>query len=195
MWELALSIAVGLGLSAACGFRVFVPMLVIAVASRAGHLELSHGFAWITTTPAIIAFGVATLIEIAGYYVPWLDHILDVAATPAAIVAGTIAMGSVVHDVTPFLQWTLAIVAGGGIAGAVQATTVLARATSTATTGGLANPLVSTIEAATAIASAVLAVVFPFLVIASMAAMVLAIWYVWRRRSVSRGVSLDDSRR
>jgi hypothetical protein len=159
--ETLLSICVGIGLSAACGFRVFVPLLVMSIASMSGHLTLAHGFAWIGTYPALISFSIATGLEITGYYLPWLDHLLDTIATPAAIVAGTIVTASAVGDMSPFLKWTLAVIAGGGAAGLVQGATVMTRAASGVTTGGLANPVISTIELAGATITSVLAVVAP----------------------------------
>src|SRR6516162_8707378 len=144
--EQVLSICVGIGLSAACGFRVFIPLLIMSIASLSGHLSLAHGFEWIGTYPALISFAVATSLEIAGYYIPWLDHLLDTIATPAAIVAGIIVTASAVSDMSPFLKWSLAVIAGGGAAGLVQSATVITRGASTVTTGGLANPLVSTLE-------------------------------------------------
>src|SRR6266568_2193185 len=125
--ETLLSICVGIGLSAACGFRVFVPLLVMSIAALSGHLTLAHGFEWIGSYPALVAFAVATCLEIAGYYIPWVDHLLDTVATPVAIIAGTLVSASMVTDLSPFLKWTLAIIAGGGAAGMVQATTVLTR--------------------------------------------------------------------
>src|SRR3954468_22937556 len=139
--DTALSICVGIGLSAACGFRVFVPLLVMSIASLSGHLSLAHGFGWIGTYPALVSFAVATCFEIGGYYIPWLDHLLDTLATPAAIVAGTVVTAAMVGKMDPMLKWTLAIIAGGGAAGIVQGTTVVARAASTVTTGGLGNPI------------------------------------------------------
>src|SRR5215468_7924372 len=100
--EQVLSICVGIGLSAACGFRVFIPLLIMSIASLSGHLSLAHGFEWIGTYPALISFSVATCLEIAGYYIPWLDHLLDTMATPAAVIAGTIASASVIGDMSPF---------------------------------------------------------------------------------------------
>ena len=144
--EAILSVCLGIGLSAACGFRVFVPLLVMSIASLSGHLSLAPTFAWIGTYPALITFAVATALEIGGYYIPWLDHLLDTMATPAAIVAGTVVTAAIVTNMSPMLKWTLAVVAGGGAAGLVQGTTVLARGLSTATTGGLGNPLFATIE-------------------------------------------------
>src|SRR5437764_9696014 len=123
--ETLLSICVGIGLSAACGFRVFVPLVIMSVAALTGHLTLARGFEWIGSYPALVAFAVATCLEIAGYYIPWVDHLLDTVATPAAIIAGTLVSASLVADVSPLLRWALAIIAGGGAAGMVQATTVL----------------------------------------------------------------------
>jgi len=159
--ETALSILVGLGLSAACGFRVFVPLLAVNIAARSGHLSLATGFDWMGSDAALVAFGVATALEIAGYYLPWVDHLLDTVATPAAVVAGTLVTASMVTDMSPFLRWSLAVVAGGGIAGAVQVTTVLTRAASTASTGGLANPLVATAELGGSVVTSLMALIVP----------------------------------
>jgi hypothetical protein len=71
--ETLLGIAVGIGLSAACGFRVFVPLLVMNLATLTGHLYLAPGFEWIRSDYATIAFGTATFFEILAYYIPWLD--------------------------------------------------------------------------------------------------------------------------
>src|SRR6187549_3150374 len=144
--DLFLSLCIGIGLSAACGFRIFVPLLVMSVAAKSGHLSFVSSFQWMGSDVALITFAVATCIEIAAYYIPWLDHALDVIATPAAIVAGTIVTASMVGGMSPFLKWTLAVIAGGGAAGLVQGTTVVARGTSTATTGGIGNPIFATIE-------------------------------------------------
>src|SRR6516162_6641024 len=103
--DTVLSVCLGIGLSAACGFRVFVPLLVMSIANLSGNLTLAHGFEWIGTYPALITFSVATALEIGGYYIPWLDHLLDTIATPAAIVAGTVVTASMVTDLSPFLKW------------------------------------------------------------------------------------------
>jgi len=161
-----LSILVGVGLSAACGFRVFVPLLVMNLAALSGHLHLAQGFQWLASYPATIAFSVATCLEIAGYYIPWVDHLLDTMATPAAVVAGTIVTASMVSDMSPFLKWTLAVIAGGGAAGLVQGTTVITRGASTAATGGLGNPVVATLELAGALFTSLMAILAPVAVVA-----------------------------
>lgn len=161
--ELLSSIAIGIGLAAACGFRVFVPLLVMSVAAQGGHLTLAPELDWVASYPAMIAFAIATAIEVGGYYVPWLDNLLDSVATPAAVVAGTMMVGAVVTEMDPLYKWALALVAGGGAAGAVQGVSVLTRGASSLATGGLGNPVVSTGEAGGSAVTAGLAVFLPFL--------------------------------
>ncbi len=151
----------GIGLAAACGFRVFVPLLVLSLASRAGEMTLGHGFGWVASYPATIAFAVATGLEIAGYFIPWVDHLLDAVATPTAIVAGVLVTASSLGHASPFLQWTVAILAGGGTAAVFQGLTATVRSLSTLTTGGLGNPVVSTAEAGGAAVLSLLAVTVP----------------------------------
>src|SRR5262245_46477014 len=162
-FDFVLSICLGIGLAAACGFRVFVPMLGISTAALAGHVHLAYGFEWLGTWPALACFLTATILEIAAYYVPWIDNLLDSVATPAAVVAGTIITASVITDMSPLMQWTLAIIAGGGTAGLVQTSTVALRGASTLTTGGTANFLVSTAELIAAFCTTILALVVPIL--------------------------------
>jgi hypothetical protein len=184
--ELLLSVCIGLGLSAACGFRIFVPLLVTSIAAHSGHLNLASSFEWVGSPAALTAFSIATALEIGGYYVPWLDNFLDTVATPAAIVAGTVVTASMVTDVSPFLKWSLAVVAGGGIAGTVQATTVLARGLSLTGTGGLANPLIATAELGGSILTAIAAVIAPFFALGLIVLVIgIASYKLLRRRNAS----------
>ena len=169
---------IGIGLSATCGFRVFVPLLGMSIAYHADALSLSSGFEWIGSWPATIAFAIAMVIEIAGYYIPWVDNLLDTIATPAAIVAGIIATASMVGDVSPFLRWSLAIIAGGGIAGIIQGSSVLVRGASTATTAGLANPAVSTVELVASILGTLISIILPTI---AFILVVLLLTYIARR--------------
>ena len=176
--ETLLNLSIGFGLSAACGFRVFVPLLIMSIASVTGHLRLSEEFRWISSVPALVIFSTATAMEILAYYIPWLDHLLDSLATPAAVVAGVIASASVVTDLSPLVKWSLALIAGGGIAGIIQGTTVLTRLKSTAITGGFGNSLISTLELAGSIMTAFLAIFVPLLCLA----IILAVfWFLFRK--------------
>jgi len=159
--ETAIMIIVGIGLSAACGFRIFLPLLVMNLASLTGYLQLAPGFGWVGGSPPTIIFSTATVVEIFAYYIPWLDNILDAVTTPAAMVAGVVATASVLTDVSPLLKWTLAIIAGGGAATIVQGATSTLRLKSSALTGGIGNPVVATGEWIGAILTALLAILVP----------------------------------
>ncbi len=176
LWPGLVSAAIGLGLAAACGFRVFVPLLIASLAAHYGHLPLAGGFEWLATLPALIALGTATTLEVGAYYVPWLDHALDLVATPAAVLAGMLAAASVVTDLPPLLKWSTVIIGGGGAAGLIQGASVLLRLKSGALTGGLANPLVSTLELAGAGATAVLAILLPLLCLVLVGVLLLTVF-------------------
>jgi len=171
--DLIFNLAIGLGLAAACGFRVFVPMLIMSIAVQSGNLTLAPEFAWIGTTPALAVFAIAAGIEVLGYYIPWVDNLLDSVATPTAIVAGVIVTYASAPEMSPVLQWSLAVILGGGAAGTVQVGTSLLRAGSTATTGGLGNPVVSTGELFGSAALSILAVVVPLVAMVLAAIVVL----------------------
>lgn len=179
--ETALSIALGLGLAAACGFRVFAPVLIVGLAGRAGALELGEGFVWISSTPALVVLLAATVFEIAAYYVPWLDNMLDTIATPAAVIAGGVLAASVVSGMTPWLKWTLAVIAGGGLAGAVQLSTTAARGASTLLSGGLSNVGIASLELLGAVGLSLLSIFWPFLALVVLAVALLLVAR-WRAR-------------
>jgi len=172
--ESVFGILIGVGLSAAAGFRVFIPLLGLSIAGYFQWLPLGDGFAWIASWQALVAFSVAALLEVGAYYMPWLDHALDMILAPAAAIAGTILTASTVGDVSPFLKWSLAIVAGGGVSSLVHLGTAGIRAAVSLPTGGLANPVVSSGEGLSALILTVLAVFIPVLAFA------LALWIVFR---------------
>lgn len=178
--ETILAVITGIGLSAACGFRVFVPLLALNVASMCGYLHLAPGFEWIGGYYATIAFASATILEIIGYYIPWLDNIMDAIASPVSIVAGTIAAASVITDLPPSVKWILAIIAGGGIAGVIQGSTTALRAKSSLLTGGLGNSFIATVEVAGSAIIALLAIIIPIICFALVA--VFAIFALYKAR-------------
>ncbi len=184
-----MSIMIGVALSATCGFRVFVPLLAVNIGTRAldadgqPMIELAGGFDWLSSDIALMVFLVATLFEIGGYYIPWIDNLLDTIASPASIVAGTVITASFVTGMDPWLQWLLGVIAGGGAAGAVQATTVVARAGSTVTTGGLGNPIVASVETSGAFLGAALSIVaVKFAIVLFVLLLGGGVWIWWRRR-------------
>lgn len=178
--ETLLSVCLGLGLSAACGFRVFVPLLAVSLAARVGWLTLASELAWLAETPALIAFAVATLLEVIAYYVPWLDNLLDSVSTPAAVVAGAVVTASVVTGIDPSLKWMLAIIAGGGVAGVVQSATVGGRLISSLTTAGMANPVIASAELGTSVLLSILSILAPL--VAGVLVVVAILIFLRRRR-------------
>lgn len=196
--DIVMGLVIGIGLSAACGFRVFVPLLGLSAAGLSGHLALAPGFEWIGTWPALAAFAFATLLEIGAYYIPWLDHLLDTMASPAAILAGTLATASLIGTTDPLLKWSLAIIAGGGAAGLVQAGTVALRTLSGLLTAGLGNFLVSTGELAAAILFTILAIVVPVLALVLVLwtlALAIMKWRQWRRQNPAGNSAPERPRR
>lgn len=179
--ELLLSLGVGLGLAAACGFRIFLPLFALAVAARSELVPLASGFEWLASTPALAAFATATALEIGAYYIPWLDHLLDTVAAPAAVVAGALASASVLTELPPLLQWSVALIGGGTAAGIVSGATSLLRLGSTATTGGLGNPIVATLEWMLAAVTAVLAILVPALALVLLGLLLFGISRLARR--------------
>ena len=150
--QILLSLSLGLGLAAACGFRVFIPPLMMGIGSRLDLYKLEGSFVWVDDTWAIAIFAVATLLEIGGYFIPWIDNLLDTVATPAAIIGGIfVTSASLEGELDPSAQWTLSVIAGGSVSGVIQLGTVATRAISTGTTGGLANPIISLLEAVASI--------------------------------------------
>ncbi|VXA99502.1 Membrane protein [Flavobacterium sp. 9AF] len=163
MVETIISICLGIGLAASAGFRVFVPLLILSIATYFDYVPVSDTFSWIGSITAIICLTIATIIEIMAYYIPYVDNLLDALAIPLASIAGTLVMASTMIDLDPMFTWGLAIIAGGGTAAAISTATTTTRATSTATTGGLANSIVSTTETATASFVSITAIFFPII--------------------------------
>jgi len=159
--EILTAATLGLGLAAAVGFRIFVPLLLVSLAAHFGKIALAADFQWLASTPALVMFGVAALLEAGAYLVPWVDHALDAVAGPAAVVAGTLLMASTLIEMESWLRWTIALVAGGGTAGLLHGTLAGLRLGSSATTGGLANPAFATFETTAATALTLLAIAIP----------------------------------
>ena len=172
-----LAICLAIGLAASCGLRVFLPMLVGSVAARFGWLELSEGFAWIESNPAIAVFAIATCIEIGSYYIPWLDNLMDSVSVPASVLAGILVSMAAFGDVDPTLKWSVSTIAGGSSAGLINLGMSGLRLGSSFLTAGFGNPVVSTLEWIGAFILSVLAILLPFL-----AAMIvlLLIWLLFK---------------
>ncbi|WP_013320844.1 DUF4126 domain-containing protein [Gloeothece verrucosa] len=187
-------ILLGISLSAAAGFRVFVPLLVLSAAAVVGHLDLPTDFNWVETPQALGVFGAACLLEIAGYYIPWFDHLLDTVATPAAFIAGTVVTANVTPEMNPLVQWTLAVVAGGGTAGLTKGLMNILRVGSSATSGGLTNPILATVELIAAAGLSVLAVTLPVVAgLLVLGTIIFALQKLWKYFSIPKPSPIDKT--
>lgn len=179
--ETIISIFLGVGLAASVGFRVFVPLFTLSLAGYYHIIPLNESWLWIASTPAIITLGIATVVEVFAYYIPWIDNLLDSLAIPLAAIAGTAVMVSTSMNLDPIITWSLAIIAGGGTATAIKTSSATTRLTSTVTTGGLANPLVSTIETGTSVTMSLLSVFIPIIAIVFVLTVLLFLRKIYRK--------------
>ena len=162
--EIITAVAIGLGLAASCGFRVFVPMLVASIAAKLGLFPAAEGFQWLASWTAIISFGTATVAEILAYYIPFVDNLLDTITTPLAIGGGTLLLTSVLPIDNDFLKWAAGFLFGGGAAATVQGGTVMTRLASSKLTAGTGNAVVATGEHAASFGTSVLSLVIPLII-------------------------------
>jgi hypothetical protein len=178
--SLVLSVATGLALAAAAGFRAFVPLLAAGLAIHFGYMEPARGFDWLGEPVVLVALSVATAAEIAAYYLPGVDHVLDLIGAPVAVGAGIVAAAGVMVGLPDWLRWLTAIGAGGAVATAGHALNAVGRAKTGGSTGGLGNPLYATAELGGSLLLAALALLVP--VVALVAIVALIVWALKRRR-------------
>lgn len=179
--ETIISLFLGIGLAASVGFRVFVPLFALSLAAYFGVIPLNESWGWIGSMAALITLGLATIIEVFAYYIPWFDNLLDTISVPLAAIAGTAVVVSTAVDLDPIVTWSLAIIAGGGTAAAVSSGTATTRATSTATTGGIANPLISTAEVGTAAVLSGLAIYSPVIAIVVVLLILVLLFFFFKK--------------
>ncbi len=179
--ETIISIFLGVGLAASVGFRIFLPLFALSLASYFGVWELNESWQWIGSIAALITLGVATLAEIFAYFIPWVDNLLDSIAIPLAAIAGTAVMVSTVANLDPVVTWSLAIIAGGGTATAIKGAGASTRLASTVTTGGVANPLVSTVETGTAVVVATASIFAPILAAFLVIVILVFVFMIYRK--------------
>jgi hypothetical protein len=180
--ELITAVAIGIGLAASAGFRVFVPLLVASIAAKAGILPLNESFQWLSSWTSIAILGTATIVEILAYYIPVVDNLLDTVATPLAVVAGTLLLTSVLPIDSELMKWITGAAFGGGSAAVVQSGSALTRLTSTKMTAGLGNPVVATVENVAATGTSILSLIIPFFVLAIFLLLVILIFTTLRKR-------------
>ena len=158
-----------------------MPMLLANIAAMNGWITPGEQFAWLTTLPAFFALLSATVLEIGGYYIPFIDNLLDTIATPAAVIAGTLLTTSVIEIDSPVVHWGLGLIIGGGTAGIIQLGTGALRLLSSKTTAGIGNPVVSTAENVASFTISGLAIFLPVIAIA-----LVGLLFLWLFRKLSK---------
>ena len=178
LWQLAL----GFSLAATTGLRAFLPLFVGAVAAKLGYVTLGSSFAWLGSTPALVVFGTAVVLEIAADKIPALDHAFDAAGVVVKPAAATLLTASMFTSIDPVMATTLGLIGGGATAGGVHVVKASIRGLSTTLTGGIANPVVSLAEDVIAIVGIVIAFVVPVVAAIAFATIIgLATWLLIRK--------------
>lgn len=176
-----ISLFLGIGLAAATGFRIFLPLFALSLAAHFDLWSLNENWDWLGSSTALISLGVAMVAELLAYFIPWVDNLLDSMALPLAGIAGTAVMVATMTDMSPLITWALAIIAGGGTATAVKGATASTRLGSSVSTAGLGNPVVATVETAGAVGMSVLSFVAPLIAGILALLLLLGLYWVYRK--------------
>lgn len=177
------TLALAFSLSAAAGLRAFLPLLAAGILSRVGVVELGEGYAFIGSAPALVCFGLATVIEVVGDKFPAVDHLLDLAGTFIRPLAGSLLAAAVMWQIDePLWALALGVIVGAPTALAPHAAKAATRGISTATTAGLGSPVLSTLEDVAALAITALAILLPILTAILLVLAVFVAWRWWSRR-------------
>lgn len=202
--ELLAAVCIGLGLSAAGGLRVFVPLLIAGVAQRLDLVHLAPALAWTSSWTALAVLGALSIAEGVGYCVPIVDHALDAVSAPAGWLAGALlSIGLVAPElhstlasgdhVSGLIGQTLyatglgaAAASGAAAAGIAQVTSAGGRVISTATTGGIANPFYAAVESILAMVASVLAILTPIVLALGVLIVAGALFIAIRKRRAPR---------
>lgn len=172
----------GVGLAAATGFRTFLPLLGLGLAAKFQlfGMQLADAMSWLDSTPALIALGIATVIELAADKIPAVDHALSAVGTVIRPIAGAVAAGAAFSHFDPMVAAIAGLIIGAPTALAFHAAQAGTRVVSTGTTLGLANPFISVGEDIAAVFTTLLAMLAPVLIPLVLAVMLFALWSLWR---------------
>ncbi|MEO3812838.1 DUF4126 domain-containing protein [Sphaerisporangium sp. B11E5] len=183
----------GLGLSTAAGLNAYIPLLVVGLAANlTDTVKLPDGYAWLSDGWVLAIIAVLLAAEVILDKVPIVDHVNDMIQTAVRPAAGGVVFSatqaaSQLDNSTwmtqhPWASWTLGI----GVALIVHLMKSTARPVVNATTAGVGAPVVSTAEDAGSLGLSLVAIFFPLLVIAALAALALPAWWLIRRRKAHR---------
>lgn len=156
------AVGLAIALAACAGLRAWLPLLLAGGLSRAGFLELGESFRFLSSDKALLLFGLATLLEIAGDKIPAVDHALDGLSTVLRPAAGALLAAAVMgRFADPLTALALGIVVGAPAAMVPHAAKSVLRGVSTTLTAGFANPVLSLIEDVLTVVLFVLSVLIP----------------------------------
>lgn len=180
--EIAKAACLALGLSAACGFRTFLPLLALSAAARFKLFDfaLSDSLAWIGSDVALLTLAVAAVVEFAGDKIPIVDNFLSIASTVTRPAAGMLAAGAAVSTNDPVVAGIAALIVGLPTAAAVHTISATGRVASTVQTGGIANPVLSVVEDVVSTAMIAIAFLLPILVPLLLIAFAVLVWRLAR---------------
>ena len=178
---LVTQVASGIGLAACAGLRAFLPLFIVGLAGRLEWIPLTGKFEFLASTPALIVFGVAVLVEFLADKVPVVDHFLDSIQAFVKPIVGAVLAASVLAELTPLQASVLGLVTGGTVAGAIHLTKANLRLVSSATTAGLGNPILSVIEDLGALLGSVMALIVPLLLVLLLVGVLIGVWSFIRR--------------
>ncbi len=191
--NIVMALFLGIGLSAASGFRVFLPPLALSIAALNGVVPLSSDWQWLGTYPAVIVLGIAAIVEVLAYFIPFVSNFLDSIEIFLAPIGGmflTASSLSMAGDFDPVFVWSLSIITGGATAEVVEVGTSLTRLVTTGATGGVGSPIVSLMEAISSIVLSILAITLPLLSV-----LLVTIILVYGIRRILRLISKRKQRR
>lgn len=188
-WVLTLTL--GFSLAACAGIRAWLPMLVAGLAARfTDQVELGESFQFLSSTPALVLFGIATVVEVVGDKIPAVDHALDAAGTFIRPVAGALLSASVLYQVeNPLWALGIGILVGAPTAAVPHAVKSASRGLSSTFTFGLANPILSVVEDVAAFTLAALAIVIPVVMGFSVVVLGAVIAFIVYKQVQKRGTS------
>jgi len=162
--NIIMALCLGIGLSAACGFRVFIPPLALSIAYHSGVVQLSSNWEWLGTQNAINTLSIAATVEVFAYFLPWVSNLLDSIEIGLAPIAGmfiTASSLSIAGDFDPTFLWIITVIAGGATAETIELGTSFTRLMTSGATAGFGGPIVGFVEAVSAIVMSILAITAP----------------------------------
>lgn len=182
-----LGLSMAFGLSTSAGLNAYIPLLTIALVDRLtdGLIDLQGPWVWLSNWWTIGVLAVLLIIEVLADKIPAVDTANDIVQTVIRPAAGAILFAASTHAIG--LHPVLAAICGVILAGGVHVVKAGGRPVVTATTGGIANPVISTLEDVLSAVTSFIAVVTPYLVgvFILLVASLIAWWMVRRRRRLS----------